>query len=308
MPLSIVDDETFRLLFTAVGSAYKPPCRQTITNRILELYESEKKYVYSKVNEEAESIAITLDGWTSTATQAYMCVTGHYLTSAFQVNSVCLDVIRLEGPHTGDNIANNVINKVKESLTVSIISATTDNASNMSNAVSKTSVEHHVCCAAHTIQLSIKVYIEKDLLELVTKLRKFVGHFSHSTQARDALNAVQQRIYSNEEKFQPLQLVQDVVTRWNSTYMMIERLIELKTAIIIWQEETDFENSITAVEWEQVQLLYVFLQPFMDFTTRVSGQTYPTISSVYTMIRVLLHHLGEKSSQPPEVLYYNHFC
>ena len=51
--------------------------------------------------------------------------------------------------------------------------------------------------------------------------RKLVGHFKHSAIALTALKQKQEQL--NLEKHH---LIQDVSTRWNSTYFMLDRLLE----------------------------------------------------------------------------------
>ena len=78
--------------------------------------------------------------------------------------------------------------------------------------------EFALCC----LQLSIN----KDLgLSQISRLsaasRKLVGHFKHSAIAMTALKDKQVQLHINQHH-----LIQDVSTRWNSTYFMFERLLE----------------------------------------------------------------------------------
>jgi hypothetical protein len=50
----------------------------------------------------------------------------------------------------------------------------------------------------------------------------------------------------------PHQVVQDVATRWNSTYMMLESLLQLKRAIVthlVQIEAKVFDDPVTADDW-----------------------------------------------------------
>jgi hypothetical protein len=53
LPMSFVEHEEFDRLWSVFGIKYKSPCRQTITKRILELYEKNKNLLKSKIEEEA---------------------------------------------------------------------------------------------------------------------------------------------------------------------------------------------------------------------------------------------------------------
>lgn len=65
--------------------------------------------------------------------------------------------------------------------------------------------------------------MDKQVNRLAAVSRKLVGHFKHSTNAMAALKKKQEQL--NIEKHH------DVSTRWNSTYLMFDRLLEQRWAI-----------------------------------------------------------------------------
>ena len=87
-----------------------------------------------------------------------------------------------------------------------------------------------VPCFTHTLQLLIKNSLFKDnrLKFLLAKIRKIVCHFSHSSKASKILKILQVYFDHVQTKQKPLLLVQDVDTRCNLTYLILERLIKLK--------------------------------------------------------------------------------
>ena len=56
--------------------------------------------------------------------------------------------------------------------------------------------------------------------------RKLVGHFKHSAISMTALKEKQQQMNIPQHH-----LIQDVATRWNSTYFMMERLLKQRWSI-----------------------------------------------------------------------------
>lgn len=56
---------------------------------------------------------------------------------------------------------------------------------------------------------------------------KIVGHFKHSVLAAEKLSQMQQLMNTPQ-----LKLKQEVATRCNSTYIMLQRFIDIKAAII----------------------------------------------------------------------------
>ena len=63
-------------------------------------------------------------------------------------------------------------------------------------------------------------------------------------------------------------LVTDNTTRWNSTYRMIQRLLELKShvAAVLLELQVD---SLMVTEWAKLEEIADLLQPFLNLTTRV---------------------------------------
>ena len=82
-------------------------------------------------------------------------------------------------------------------------------------------------CFGHTLQLAVKSGLDLAIISRLTAVcRKIVGHFKHSVVAMGALREKQQSMNIAQHA-----LVQDVATRWNSTYLMYERLAEQRWAV-----------------------------------------------------------------------------
>ena len=105
-----------------------------------------------------------------------------------------------------------------------------DNASNM-NGVMRCGNYSSIGCVAHTLQLVIHDVIFKDaaIMTIVKKCRKIVGHFKRNEQAMRYLDKFQETCALSKHA-----LIQDVETRWNSTYLMLERLLKQKSAINLY--------------------------------------------------------------------------
>ena len=52
-----------------------------------------------------------------------------------------------------------------------------------------------------------------------------MGHFNHSVVATQAL------LKNQPDENKALKLIQDVATRWNSSYLMIKRLLQLRVLV-----------------------------------------------------------------------------
>ena len=124
--------------------------------------------------------------------------------------------------------------------------------------------------------------------------KRLVGYFSHSALATQALHDHQRKIGVNR----PLSLIQDVATRWNSTFLMVERLLKLRVSIygVLYQDgiisssdraQFDLKDSV----WKLLEDMLVVLEQFKEATEIFSSASKPTISSVYVVLNNILPRL-----------------
>ena len=92
-------------------------------------------------------------------------------------------------------------------------------------------------------------------------------------------------------------LIQDVVTRWNSTLDMASRLCEQQAAIAaVLHGKRDLHHlELSPQEWHDLEDLIKLLEPFKNATEVLSGQKYPTLSC----LGPILADLKEKIADDP---------
>ncbi|RZC83821.1 hypothetical protein C5167_046611 [Papaver somniferum] len=85
---------------------------------------------------------------------------------------------------------------------------------------------------------------------------------------------------------------QDVKTRWNSTYLMLQSCISYEKVFThLRLVDPDYAESPNGEEWEQIKVVTKFLKVFYDLTTLFSGKKYPTSNFYFDgvcQIKVLL--------------------
>lgn len=179
------------------------------------------------IKEAPSSLSLTADVWTSRATEAYLGVSGHFITDDWQMKTLNLATMPLEDRHTAANIMTwmeEVIKKFDIHPT-KIKAVVHDNGSNMVAAMRMLEEQHSwasVRCAGHTLQLVINSTLkEPSISRAVGAARNLVEHFKKSELANTKLKAKQEQMNTPQHK-----LIQDISTRWNSTYYMVERLLE----------------------------------------------------------------------------------
>ena len=179
--------------------------------------------------------------------------------------------------HTGENIAAKLKSCVSEfGVNQKVSTVVRDNASNMENGLS-------MRCFGHTLQLCIKPSLElPSVSKLVSKCRKFVGHFKYSTTITAEMGKRQKMLNVPEHNF-----IQDVPTRWNSTQLMLQRLFKQRRVIndimldMSLTKKNDASLLLSNQEWEYVNDLSTTLEPLTAVTTYMSKEKSVSCSVIY---------------------------
>ena len=107
-------------------------------------------------------------------------------------------------------------------------------------------------------------------------------------------------------------LVLDMIIRWCSSFLLLERLIKYQDilnnvfsfpvnlpGLNEEQKKRLKELALNEREWELLEALKFVLEPFLDSTTVLSGQTYPTMAASFYIFRLLSHFLQTTADNPP---------
>ena len=250
------------------------------------------------------AVSIQLDGW-SQHHHGYIGLLANYITKGWRRARLCLACRPFELSHTGENVARWVETECdKWGITDDVRVVTTDTASNMLKMMDYLPV--HFChggCLNHILQLVIKdELLEKPSIKSLIKICRHICTFSNQSVQLSQL-VVTKQMEAGKEKSRCLLLLQDVVTRWNSTFLMLKRFLELKPviqAILVdqdWQKKLDV--SLTNADWNLMEKVVKVLEVFYEATLRLSSSS-ACISDVIPTITGLLYTLspgGDREDQ-----------
>ncbi|XP_051800523.1 E3 SUMO-protein ligase ZBED1-like [Acanthochromis polyacanthus] len=296
-PLSMVEDEGFKEMIKQFNPDYHNnylPGRSHFTALM------EKKYhaTFEKVKETLRGVnsflTLTADVWTSRATEAYLGVSFHFLSEDWKMKMFNLSTMPLEERHTGANILTwmeQVLAKF-DILPTKIKAVVHDSGSNMVAAMRLLEEKHgwaSIRCAGHTLQLVVNTALkETTISRALGAARQLVEHFKRSELASTKLKMKQEQMNVKQNA-----LIQDVSTRWNSTFHMIERLLEQRwplTATLSDPEVTPRGKhyfDLKPEQWELLEELKQGLAPFETATVYLSAQQYTTISGLPQVVKGL---------------------
>jgi hypothetical protein len=284
-PINIVEGDGFKKFVATLDPKYQLPSRQTITKSIIPRLTEDTKKALSESLLQAKWVAITTDMWSSSTCTSFMSVTGHFLEDD-ELTSALLDCSSFHGRHTSANITARLLHVVSEfEITDKIVCAVSDNAANVKKAIVDANM-NGIPCFAHTLNLCIKDSLAA--MEAFEPLRKkiveLVGFLHRSNNGKEDFAAVQVRLNMKRKV-----LIQDVKTRWNSTFAMLDRFIEQKEAVALFQTTasgTDF--SFTREEWKMAADVKGLLEPAYEATVELSGQKYVSGSKVIPIAKSLI--------------------
>ncbi|KAF2905202.1 hypothetical protein ILUMI_00979 [Ignelater luminosus] len=189
-----------------------------------------------------------------------------------------------ESRHTGENIAYKLedILSLWEIPKEKVKCVVRDAGANMKKGVNLLNVKH-IDCASHKIQNVLKegMKAQDTVVAAITKCKKMATHFHHSTTAQDELVNIQKRL--NQK---PLKIIQECATRWNSTFYMLECILQVKESLCLYASTNNKIPQLTSEEWMIIEKLIGLLRPFEEVTKELSAADV-SISSVIPLIATL---------------------
>ncbi|KAL3347819.1 hypothetical protein AABB24_021458 [Solanum stoloniferum] len=264
-PFSFAEHQGNRDIHLYLNSTVKTISRNTAKSDILKMYDRKKEYLKSELSMIPSRVCLTSDMWTSLASNGYMCLTAHYVDLNWILQKRVLIFRHVPPPHSGAVLGPLLIEFVEKwGIEKKIFSLTLDNATCNKGVVTNLK-EHlslmqalvcdgkffHVRCGNHILNLIVKSGLEKADAAIV-KIREGIKHIKHS----------EGRILKFVECIKNLglrcskKLRQDMVIRWNSTYMMLESAILYQQAYIQYKLiDTDFKHGLSEEEWKRVEMI-----------------------------------------------------
>ena len=231
--------------------------------------------------------------------------------------NILLGLRHIWGKHTAHNLAQIVAEVIKKyEITHKLGVFMGDNASSNDSKFIHAIREylridlHNSCrvrCAGHIINLIVKAIVfgkgvnkferqaihasTQDLFKLwrehgpVGKLHNFVTGILRSHKKKQLFDGLQHELHAPDDDiyhFWALSLVKDGGVRWNATYLMLLRCLELRDAIDLfytrYRKEDDEaidlnDDKLTTDDWKEVERLCELLEPFQRMTLQTEGNS-----------------------------------
>lgn len=188
-----------------------------------------KKMVVNKLKASTSTpVTVALDGWTNTRHDKVINVTPICGGVAYYWQSTVMSTERCTAENQAPHIAEAIRSIISNAVIV--VALATDNEAVNGSVYRMLTADFpflvHVPCAAHTIQLCVKLILDLDIIS--TTIRGMAAIFSAFEKRKEYRL---QLINLQKRSTHPLHLQKPNDTRWSSTFRAAKRLLELKDYI-----------------------------------------------------------------------------
>ena len=185
--------------------------------------------------------AFTTDGWTARNGDPFVSITLNCVTKDFELKKLSLDCQNFIGRHTGVLFAQGMDHMISQFPVLQREDlykvGGTDAAANMKKAITESKeISDHLTCTNHLLNTCLIKAIEKsEGLNSIIKKCKGLAQRTHQS-SLDWQDIKKSCVAANIE---PVKIIQAVVTRWKSNFMMIKSILKMKAGLLVALETYD---------------------------------------------------------------------
>jgi hypothetical protein len=333
LPFAHVEQPAFRDFIRYIRPAADdllPRSGDTVKNDLQWGYDNKKEFVKRALQNALSSIHIVPDNWTSPNCLGVIGFTVQFVTEDHGLQSLVVRIKELEGEHSGENMAEAIMEFIREFGIASKVGYfMMDNASNMNTMIDKVSddlehefnvfynpLPHRLRCFGHIIHLAVMEFLIGKRPPTTDSYHGPSNEEVEQWRKRGAIGKLHnvviyitwtpQRLQTFTSLTDGLRLRRDNDTRWNSWYGMVEWVLrpKVRQAITVFcaQEPGLQDDVLTPSDWVTLAEIHKFLEPFHDATMANEG-VGNSISDVLPAMDYLLHHIeaAKKATNIPHL-------
>ncbi|XP_061357436.1 zinc finger BED domain-containing protein RICESLEEPER 2-like [Gastrolobium bilobum] len=269
-PFNFTEYRKFRRFHNYLNPDWTGISRNSLKQDVLNVHMRDKKKLKKMFGSIESRMCLTSYLWKSCNTEGYVCLTAHFIDVNWKLNSKIIAFRYMPSPHTGFELTHKILGLLKEcGIEKKIFTITLDNA------------------AANDSMVGDGVKVVNDALSRIRESVKYIkGSESRMIKFKEYIEQV-----GGENTVTAL--IADVPTRWNFTYEMLDRAHKFRRELSILQlSDRNYKYCPSEEEWNRLEILCRFLQPFCEITNLMSGTSYPTSNlyflQVWKIQRVLI--------------------
>ncbi|KAH7704167.1 zinc finger protein [Aphelenchoides avenae] len=231
---------------------------------------------------------------------SFFALTAHGINAKWERVRYVLAVREFRGHRTGEAVRN-LVHAVLDEWHIPVEKVhcfVHDEGSDMESAFKADSIEDFLC-GAHKLNLVVRNGMwpnakkgeqPTQISKLLSRCRDLVGHFRHSHLASESLERL-----LKQHKLDVKQPIQDVATRWDSTFLMVHRLLYLRPALDAYCVSTRQELLLVEADWKVLKEIDELLTPFTEFSKHMCRDSAP-LGFHLTTAKMIEAELGTNKS------------
>jgi len=290
-PINMIITNAFQDFIHSLNSSYSTPHRDTIYRKLGKEFLNVKNNLKLELKNMLYG-CITSDMCLSSNKHHFLILTLHYINNFFNLNNRIIALQEVdEYKITGEVLKKKILGILDEyGITDKIICGTSDAGPNIKWAFDNLKDDfNNFHCFAHKLNLIVKESI-KIVEPLLVKCKSIVRYFNQSVKAHQLLKQIQKEDnfnYGFDEIY--YELINDVVTRFNSTYFMVKRIQLISDNINECLDTLKQQDLILSEEeLDDLDDLVSILEPFNEITIFLSGSDYPTFNIILPSLAALI--------------------
>ncbi|XP_059081965.1 zinc finger BED domain-containing protein 4-like [Tigriopus californicus] len=281
-PILIVEDDGFVNFCQAMNPKYLLPSRNVISKTLIPAMFEEVERKLGQKLVQAKWVCFTTDLWTSANTTGFLALTIHFWDhEASALQCFVLDCLRIWGRHTADRLGEEMRTVlIRNEIISKVVVGVTDNGAIIVKALQNINIKQ-MACYAHTLNLVANVSLRETPALAAAKetASRLVELTKRSTPTLERFEQIQRNQGFRTVK----KLIQDISKRWNSTFEMMNRLVELKGPVSELLPEPGMSSTVGVVDsttWKALHEAVDVLQPLYEATLELSVEKSTTGSKI----------------------------
>ncbi|KAL6553200.1 hypothetical protein OROGR_007042 [Orobanche gracilis] len=291
-PLRMVEHKWFRVFVSSLQPLFKPISRNTLRADIIKIFVEEKMNIMNILGSSKSRVAITSDMWTaSNQKKGYMTITAHFIDNSWKLQNRIVCICSLSTQVIVEVLFECLLdwNIDRKLSTITLDNCTTNDsvATMLGLLVNRFSPNTlllggkilHMRCAAHILNLIVKDGLEA-IRDSIDRIRDSVYYWTTPKRVEKFEETVRQLHIQHKKK-----LAQDVKTRWNSTYLMLDTAL-LYTSVFprLKQRDPGYRSLPTEHDWVLAREICGRLNFFYLLTEMFSATSRPTANKIFIYI------------------------
>lgn len=268
--VSIVKDSGFKKLIATLKPDLILPTQDEILNHLLLLYGIERSKLLLLMHS-VDAISIAIERWTSIADNTYATIKANFINNEWEPQSYVLSTVQLGNTTSMTLLNDKVLDVLKDwEIENKIVSTVYDwyrppiecTSPGQYDALGK-----KMCCFALKLQTAIDTSFNSipEIKAVIEKCKQLVAYFLHNNVAEIYLHK-----YQNYLEISCDQLIQASADEINSTYLMLDRLLNQQLAVVAALRDSDahpdpkqaIELQLSDGEWLTIKEMVATLKPF----------------------------------------------